>query len=224
MLLRPVSEPDAAFRKLNDPVWWLPHEAAEEVVRINGNSQRRVRKEETRMRVNTLAKQLQTTGVPDEDVATRLGKILPFTQAYIDSLLSSEFKRRDHVHSPGRPSRGLQYSVNPEKRLPDSERVATSQEYVDASNGPTLLTTGATQAEALRSLSNPIFQEKFAIWSKTIAAISAVSAGIFPSGAQKASLKVTGNPTNVFALLMKIAPEFDMKDRVELQLALEDGQ
>jgi len=30
MLLRPVSKPCAAFRNPDDPVWWLPHEAAEE--------------------------------------------------------------------------------------------------------------------------------------------------------------------------------------------------
>jgi hypothetical protein len=91
----------------------LSHSAAEEVVTINGNQQRRVKKSETRVRVERLAAELKMSGVPVEEVATRLAAILPHSHAYIDTLLPDEYKRRDHAHSSGRPRKE---SVFSEKR------------------------------------------------------------------------------------------------------------
>jgi len=91
----------------------LPHDAGEKVVSIHGDLHRRIKQSETQARVLALAGELQQSGVPDQQIGTRLSEILPFSRSYIDKLLPDHFKRRDLARSPGRPAKKVVFPGKP---------------------------------------------------------------------------------------------------------------
>jgi len=83
----------------------VPHELAETLVMIHANVQRRVKKEETRITLLSAAKDLEASGIPKQEIANRLSKILPYTHAYILKLLPDDYKQKNFAVSTGRPAK-----------------------------------------------------------------------------------------------------------------------
>jgi len=89
----------------------IPHEVGEIAVRIHGDTQRKVKKQETEARVFKAARLLEASGVPKEKISKRLSVIIPFSPSYITRLLPREYKQASHAVSPGRPKRSTSSTV-----------------------------------------------------------------------------------------------------------------
>lgn len=84
-------------RKLADPDWpekevMVTDPLQRELLIVHYNVQRTVSKEETQRRLLNIAKILESTGIPKNEICTRVAELVPYTPQYVRELLPDEYK------------------------------------------------------------------------------------------------------------------------------------
>lgn len=85
-------------RKLADPDWpekevTVTDPLQRELLIVHYNVQRTVSKEETQRRLLNIAKILESTGIPKNEICTKVAELVPYTPQYVRQLLPDEYKR-----------------------------------------------------------------------------------------------------------------------------------
>ena len=95
---------DGDHRFATNPKWetkviQTKNRSQEILVSMHAHHRRRVPQQETKAMIVELAKELEQSGIPKEDIATELVKIAPYTKRYILMLLPTEFKKPIRVEA-----------------------------------------------------------------------------------------------------------------------------
>lgn len=95
-------------RKLADPDWpekemTVTDPLQRELLILHYNVQRTVSKEETQKRLLNIAKIVESTGIPKNEICTEVTKLVPFSGAYVRELLPDQYKMMSKTREFAQP-------------------------------------------------------------------------------------------------------------------------
>jgi len=95
---------EGKHRKEVDPNWPTKTVSAKTkidkiLVRMHAHHRRRVPKEETQALMLELAREVESSGIPKENISSELAKRTPYSEQYIRELLPSEYKKPEKVEA-----------------------------------------------------------------------------------------------------------------------------
>lgn len=77
----------------------IPMPIAKEIVRLHFNLQRKPSREETQASLLKIAKELELKGIPKENIASEVAKLVPYSHSWVLELLPSDYKQPEKVEA-----------------------------------------------------------------------------------------------------------------------------
>jgi hypothetical protein len=97
------------------------------ILRLHRNFRRTVSKEETKHLLNELALTLKSEGTPDEQIASEIVKLSPYSEAYTLSLLPKKYKQPKAVKAGEKAAKATYKVLYQENEKPTAEQKPTEK-------------------------------------------------------------------------------------------------